>query len=384
MKVQLYRLYRLVGLILLVFGFAFQGSLEAVFAGGAAGAKKPPKPQYVVKSQLLTPVRDDRAPVPLVTNGGWPLTLRFSMDLSLPGRGIIFNELEQFPKGGDTGWAVFADPDGCPSFMCHELMVGENLTISCPSVAEGIACPPKAGVMPPADETAVQFTNNMSQPGADQTGASSLLPSLVLLADRGKGVIVGDAPLFQDLGRKNLAAQVNSVSYALADDCPIDGPCQTSIVAHTLVPRSLLLPQIYIDQAYGVSCPVDISSPQQAAYLEVGGTLKVLPGEVLASGWESLGISPFVNFLAVLVNGPAPDEVRDWNRDGAVNEKDLVYQGYVLLSDPETFTVEMTFQEYDFLSFAYWNFDGTLEDLDSYVCGIVTPAGSVSRTPPPR
>jgi hypothetical protein len=285
------------------------------------------------------------------------------MDLSIPGRGIVFNSFEDFPKRGDVGWAVLSDPDNCPSFHPDSI---------CPS----------------PDETVIKFKNDLfvqpldayGRPDISQTGASPLLPSLVLLADRGKGIKVGAAPLFEDTGRNNLAAQVNSVSYALADDCPIDGPCRTSIVAHTLVPNGLLLPEVYIDQAYGVSCPVDISSPQQAAYLEVGGTLKVLPGEVLASGWESLGISPFVNFLAVLVNGQAPDEVTDWNGDGVVNERDLVDQGYVLLSNPTTFTVEMTFQERDSLSFEAYDFDNN----GWYYCQETIPAGSVTRTPPPR
>jgi hypothetical protein len=151
-----------------------------------------------------------------------------------------------------------------------------------------------------------------------------------------------------------------------------------------LVPDNLLLPQVYIDQAYGqlglLRCEDYLSSEWQAAYLEVGGTLKVVPNTMLQNGWGSLNISPFVNFLAVLVNGKAPDEISDWNGDGFVNEKDLLHHGYVLLSNPETFTVEMTFQEFDVLSFAFQDFDGN----GVCQCGIVTPAGSVNKTPPPR
>jgi hypothetical protein len=378
-------MYRLIGLVVLLFGFGFQGSLETVFAGGAAAAKKPPKPQYLVKSKLLTPVKEDGGPVPLVTNGGWPLTLRFSMDLSVPGRGIMFNGVEQFPRSGGPGWAVFVDPDGCPSFLCEKQTVEGIEKVFCPPV-DNLACDPyvKSGSLPPTDEAAIQFTNDLSQPGADQTGASTLLPSLVLLADRGKGVIVGDPPSFQDLGRKNLAAQANSVSYALADDCPLYGPCRTSIVAHMLVPDNLLLPQVYIDQAYGqlrpFTCENYDSTEWQAAYLEVGGTLQVVPNTMLQNGWGSLNISPFVNFLAVLVNGKAPDEISDWNGDGFVNEKDLLHHGYVLLSNPETFTVEMTFQEYDVLNFEFRDFD----ENGAFHCGIVTPGGAVNKTPPPR
>jgi hypothetical protein len=283
------------------------------------------------------------------------------MDLSDEGRGIIFDTIEPFPNSGHTGWAVLADPDGCPSFY-----------------PQNPACPSSGS--PPVDETAIQFTNDIvrlvdeqGRPDISQTGASTLLPSLVLLADRGMGVIVGDAPTFADMGRKNLAAQVNSVSYALADDCPLDGPCQTSIVAQMLVPRGLLLPQIYIDQAYEAAC-----FQSSAAYVEVGGTLTQVSS--LGAGWESEDISPFVNFLTVLVNGEAPEDVVDSNGDGFVNEKDLEYDGYVLLSKPETFTIEMHFQERDWCNFTFFN----LDENDHFECEAVIPSGSVSRTPPPR
>ena len=91
--------------------------------------------------------------LPKETSGGWPLTIRLTSNNEI-GIGTAF--LPAFPEDGVTGFLIFTDPDGCPSFS--------------PAV---ITNPISPCFNAPVDETFFEFTNDTDLVGVpDQAGNS--------------------------------------------------------------------------------------------------------------------------------------------------------------------------------------------------------------------
>ena len=78
--------------------------------------------------------------LPKETSGGWPLTIRLTSNSEI-GMGTAF--LPPFPEDGVTGFLIFADPDGCPSFSPAII---SNPNLPCFNA--------------PVDETFFEFTND--------------------------------------------------------------------------------------------------------------------------------------------------------------------------------------------------------------------------------
>ncbi len=89
--------------------------------------------------------------LPKETSGGWPLTIRLTSNNEI---GIGTASSPPFPEDGKTGFLIFTDPDGCPSFS--------------PAIITNPASP---CFNAPVDETFFEFTNDTDLVGVpDQRG----------------------------------------------------------------------------------------------------------------------------------------------------------------------------------------------------------------------
>lgn len=324
-------------------------------------------------------------PPPLVSTSGWPLSIRLSSDLHKSGRGLS-TEPMPFPVENGRGWMVFSDPDGCPSY-------GPSFKPGCGGDFN----------LRPKDEALLEFTpgtyakpemiDDLLKPTG--TGANPALPGLIVIANRGAGVIAGAAPAYADMGRRNLANYFKSIGFALGDACTPGKPCLSSLTAQLVVPRNFLSPVIVMDQNYGVKAfcpnegrfdppntnpPVWPPSGATAAYREVGGQLFVFPGTILQLGWME-GISTKLEIQVVAVNGPAPDTLPGFKAGDSLADY-LRGKGYALLSNVEKATIELYFNSLDRLNVVFADLEAAPNGY--FKCGQVAPAAALDREEPPR
>ncbi len=145
-------------------------------------------------------------------------------------------------------------------------------------------------------------------------GPNPRLPGLVLLADQGPGVILGqDLKRASPLRQSNLAVWIDSVAYELKDSHG-----RTRIVTHMNVDGGLFVPITLYDDF--VSCP---ASPDPCS----GSETKVVP-----DASDSL-----VTLRAFVVQGRAPAALADENGDGQVDISDAHAKGLQLLSGEAVF-----------------------------------------------
>lgn len=318
-------------------------------------------------------------PPPLVSTHGWPLTVRISSDLHKTGRGLSFVGMP-YPTEGTQAWMVFSDPDNCPSYL------GLDKT----------GCPPYGSRV--ADEALMKFVSGVYPrpgPGPDQlnpqgTGVNPNLPGLVIVANKGAGVIAGAAPEYKETGRRNLANYFHTIGFTLADACTPGKPCLTAVTAQMLVPRSVLAPTVILDQNYGVVafCPQEGRTDQSiyppssatAAYREIGGGVVVVPGTILGQGWTT-GISPKLELQIAVVNGTAP-AVLEGFKSGMPLADYLRGKGYSMLSGVETVNIELHYNAGDRINVIF----GDLETAPNFAfkCGVVAPEAPVDREEIPR
>ena len=137
-------------LLILVVALALPEAVEAQLFG----TSKPITIEVISpKLGLLNPFLPSRF-LPQETTGGWPLTVRLTSNGEL-GVGTRSTPPPPFPVYGGTGFLIFTDPDGCPSF---------SLTILTPGPCFGA----------PVDETFFEFTNDVDQAGVpDDAGNDS-------------------------------------------------------------------------------------------------------------------------------------------------------------------------------------------------------------------
>jgi hypothetical protein len=213
-------------------------------------------------------------------------------------------------------------------------------------------------------------------------GASASLPGLVIVADAGPGVMLGQDPTVNQSGdyflrdaqghrqARNLGGFLSAVSYELNNSLKM-----TSVLAHMNVPDGLFDPVIVLDPCVGA--PFDPGDPAN----EIPPSGCEQPAEYRVDGGPVTTTTPDPNRLITVrmfvVNRTAPDTLADGNNDGVVDSKDAVLAGYTLLSNE----VKVQFKILNQNEFPYLFVD--LDGNHSFP-PIAAPAGGGTVTKPPR
>lgn len=352
--------------------------------------------------------------VAIQSASGWPLTVNLvANEQKLLGIGVpelLPPERPQFPITGNTGYLVFDDPDGCPSFVDEDFQAIHAdpdfmgvIFDSCPKGTE----PPW-----PFDETWVKFTLGLTMPGSgagdqprilafDDTtgqndrlagigpvgitdeygyGPSRRLPGLVLVADAGPSIVTDEhfnRP--ETLECRNLAGFANAVSYQLANS-----DRRTSITAHFHIPPLLFTPVALVDR--NVSTPGACGEGFAAEDIPNGTLLRIDGGDLQCiEGFPLNALDSLVNPQVVtarmfVVNvkdwADAPAVIQDLNGNGYCDAEDAMLAGYEVLSIERRIRFRQIHEFYFGLPF---DFDG-----DGDIGGIVLPGGAGQLTQIPR
>ncbi len=353
--------------------------------------------------------RFSRWSTPTQMDSGWPITIEMTVndELGLAG----YTGFPPFPGQRQTGYIVFDDPDGCPTFF--------------PAAIAPEGCPPAP--LPPPDETYLEFTPDVDQPGVeDNAGNNDLrpaqvdslgggqapfdgvgfdgapeqyelgpfsgmdvedgygvgtpdddLPGLVVLSEKGIGLVLDpdfNPPAVPML--RNLAGLVSSVSYELSD-----WTRRTTITAHFNVPRGALAPFVKIDNCVGdVATCVDNPSLWR---IDGGPQETTAVGEANKELYPALFESLSYEMRFFVVSGTAPGTLADENGDGKVNSLDAEAAGYTVLSREAKIKVKQLYGDPCFGTvdgIMYADFDGNGSAILPQEC----PSGSGSVRPIPR
>lgn len=356
--------------------------------------------------------------VTIQSSSGWPLTVNLvANEQKLLGIGVpevLPPEKPFFPISGNTGYLVFDDPDGCPSFVDEDFQV-----IHSDPDFEGVifdTCPKETLPPWPFDETWVEFTPGLTVPGpgaGDQPqvltfrfvpepevgendklvgigpagitdkygyGPSSRLPGLVLVADAGPSIVTDESFNRPEiLECRNLAGFANSVSYELSNS-----DRRTSITAHFHVPPLLFTPVALVDRNVSTDGFCDdgtsaVGTPNGTLLRVDGGELRCIEGRPL-NALDSLVNAQVVTARMFVVNvkdeEDAPAVIQDLNGNGYCDAEDVMLAGYEVLSIERTIRFR---QIHEFYFGLPYDFDG-----DGEVGGIVLPGGAGQLTQVPR
>jgi hypothetical protein len=281
---------------------------------------------------------------------------------------------QNFPVGTQRAFIVFADPDGCFSLSdwaggCgveDETFLEFTPTINLP----GLEQRPVDSVLPARLGGAPQLRRMVNSPdwslesvgprdlgtatgspcgeegaeGCDNYGygASPNLPGLVILSNRGVGLVWDNPETFSlawPRRARNLAGMVNSVAWTL-NDCEGLDRCETGrsgVTAHMNVPPNLFGPIARLDLG------------KQLDGVTTGRAIQIDGGR-----WVPDNNFQLVNTLrqivttvrVFVVNGRAPDELVDMDGNGVVTAEDAVRAGYKLLSGVAVLRLRTYYQSY--------------------------------------
>jgi len=357
----------------------------------------------------------------LQTIGGWPLTIRMLANKPL---GVATGSAGLFPPaGGNKGWIVWTDPDGCFSLTsypdgnnpaCKPYLPppGSNLTLQQILDLWHTA---------PHDETVLEFTLGVASQGSGGSplwvygydvyggcgngvicsnshkievgpsgggyGRSTAVPGLVILSDTGVGrefntdAVTG---IKQTGKARNLAGFVTSVAFTLNDRMPVLP--RTSVTAQMFVPYGLFKPILFVD--YG-NCPHPYTDSNGVLHqnMQPCAVWKwTLDGGPVFAATPTDGFKAFSSKVTTVrvfvVNGPAPEFLADVNGDGVVDSRDAKAAGYTVLSGERV----LRFQTFEQEEFPGIPFDMVLGNGDS-LDGMSSPpapagAGGVVKVPP--
>ncbi len=325
---------------------------------------------------------------------GWPLTLHLTAnEEKLKGIGYEVAPYH-FPRRDDKGFLVFADPDGCPSWVETSFQtMHEN------GVSQGFLfypdCPEAPPVPWPWDEAMLEFDPGLNLPdlpcgdrpmifvfdpgsrkgtslksigpcvgSAEDSfgyGRNARIPGLVLVADTGPGIVFDKSfNRTKRLQTWNLAGFFHSIAYEMKD-----ARGYTSLVAHMNVPGDLFAPVYLVDRDVEVGC----EGASDTMIRIDGGPLECVASEPFPG-------DHVVTVRAFVINGEAPDRLEDLDGNGQVDLRDAIKAGYDLLSGQAEFRFTQLFE--DFIP-CLFDFDG-----NGQVGGVVLPAGPGGMVTPPR
>lgn len=200
------------------------------------------------------------AGLPLLSESGWPLTIRMSIalpeDAEFPGFAVQPN----FPVRGDWGFIIFDDPDGCLNPPAPSWLVARS-----PECGFEEGDDPSTWMPPASDETYLEFWPDVDLPGVvDNAGNEDRQAALVDSASSG-------GPEFDSW---RVATGVRSCTPDSGDsDCDQFGPYTGDEVldgfgigADDDIPGLVIISQFGIGQAYDEPS-FDLSSPLTARNL---------------------------------------------------------------------------------------------------------------------
>ena len=305
----------------------------------------------------------------MFSSSGWPIVIR--ADASPNALGIATNALPPvFPAEHQTGYVVFADPDGC-------------LELPFPFDSTGTPC---AGLA--SDETYMEFTNDVDQAGLPDEvdkgnrgrraalatpalsgrpvfhavgdsnndnildpveaavgpstgdsvddgfgyGADDDFPGLVLLTPVGNGLVL-DADFNRPAHKieRNLAGFLNWVGYELAS-----ATRNTVVRAGMIVPYGLVAPLMKTDDCIGGTA-ASPACTEPARFRVDGGPLMQLSGATgpgpFTGNYPPVFEAPTYELRAFVVNGVAPSTLADLNNDSIVSSRDATLAGYNVISN---------------------------------------------------
>jgi hypothetical protein len=406
----------------------------------AGGLSVPPAQAQKLSTEVISPRLGLINPLlpssllPKVTSGGWPLTIRFTSNGEI-GIGTAF--LPAFPEDGVTGFLIFTDPDGCPSFS--------------PAVITNTNSP---CFNAPVDETFFEFTNDTDLVGVPDRAGNSFRqaaladtfgggqPSMLVFNEvtgmnsslQAYGPFTS-APNSTDTPVQRCVSRFGVTDLACTSDADCTGPfavtCETVPLevdgqgwgADDDAPGVVLLsntgPGVVLDQNFNfpagprqlrnlagfltsvawemndslkhsdvvlhMNVPNGLFKPVVQVDTCVGivsngvcpdGQLYRVDGAPLTTSIANLG-DKVTTLRIFVVNGTAPSVLSDGDGNGVVDSKDAVLAGYSLISRETTVR---------FRTFSQDEIPGFVVDLDGNHEAPVPPlpAGGGQVTPIPR
>jgi hypothetical protein len=161
-------------------------------------------------------------------------------------------------------------------------------------------------------------------------GANDDWPGLVLLSNRGVGIVLNsafDPP--RRATRRNLAGLLTWTGYELLDERG-----KSSITAGATVPAGLFLPLMLTDAAVGAptETPVGTIYTEPVKYRLDGGPVLDGPSECHVGIYTAVPLPETYEIRAFLVQGSAPARLVDKDRDGDVDSLDAALAGFNVIS----------------------------------------------------
>jgi hypothetical protein len=179
-------------------------------------------------------------------------------------------------------------------------------------------------------------------------GANDDWPQLVLLSNRGVGVVLDErfsrGPTEQ---RRNLAGLLEWVAYELAD-----ARSRSAVSSGTIVPYALFSPLVMVDEAVGQPDASGTAFDQNFRFRIDGGPVRSGSYLCLQQQYPELLYGSEVELHAFLVNGSAPSVLSDLDGDSDVDAADAELSGLQVVSSERT------------VRFRLWN--GTRGASDAY------------------
>ncbi len=347
---------------------------------------------------------------------GWPLTLSLrANDEKLLGIGT--GSGDAYPRREHTGYLIFADPDGCPSWMPRQAQERHIKLLESGSTTDFPQCMSPPAPPWPMDESWVELCPGLNLPSSrtacqppDQEvpknpldletperphikvfakspsgtrlepigpevgsaddgygyGPNPRLPGLVVLADVGPGVVTDvnfEPP--EPRQARNLAGFFQSVTYELKDRWQ-----RTGIVAHMNVPADLFAPVVLVDNSF---CE-DGCCGEGVSQFRVDGR-----DEECGEAWP-FDLTPEVTVRAFVVNGRAPAALADLDGNEVIDVADARRAGLELLSNQAVFRFIQHDGHQAVADCNYFDFD---DDGDVGEVGEVGEVGPGGRPPGP-
>ncbi len=316
--------------------------------------------------------------------GAWPLTIQ--MVANQPMGVGTYKVPEPFPIGTQQAFFVFSDPDDCFSLsMAHdpdmtnppcpagtdEIYLEFVPSINLPNLVQqrvDKAMLSRLGEMAtlrgysgvPGRNTATVYVGPQvgsgpyDKPCDDENGyvgcdnygygASPSISSLVVLSDRGVGLVWNPVNFNLKPRARNLAGFVNSVAWTLNDCGGTDG-CATgtsAVTAHMNVPVGLFTPVVRID--FGgplVDSDGNVVKQRDRWYQIDGGTWTLDNAKLLRDVLNGM----VTTVRIFVVSGRAPDEVHNMDRDPVIDARDVALMGYTVISQERVIRFRTYHQE---------------------------------------
>lgn len=358
----------------------------------SSSAPKPKPPAAPVNLEIVSPAYKPDLPLGTMYSSGTTLAFKATVKSSLG----IFTHGAYVPKRG-VGWIIFNDPDGCTEvgvsfglpmalqpvclqqmfpgipvdfqhFLDPSQVVPDEtfLQFRIDNDAAGVAdFTSNPGLADPAQSGGPVFLGLTNQLVGDEgvgsplplkelaigpfTGASvddgfgygadDDLTGLVVLSNRGVGVVYQDADAFPGTRLanftpvsprtlRNLAGFLESVSYELKSN---NG--KTVIHANMTLPNGLIAPILAVDNCMNTD-PGDLNATCDAIgrYQVDGGPFQT-GADVGVELWSAVIPAMTFEIRAFIVSGTAPSQLADLNGDGKVTAADAKLAGYKLVSD---------------------------------------------------